>query len=70
MEPVTLKDLYLQNEEIKAMVDKNYVRKIEFLPVKLLVYGAVAIILSAVVGKGVGYLVSNPNVITLVQASR
>lgn len=70
MEPITLKDLYAQNEEIKSMVDKNYVRKIEFIPVKLLVYGAVAIILSSVVGKGMGFLVSRVNVIGLVMASK
>ena len=70
MEPITLTDLFNQNKEIMAMVDRNYVHKIEFLPVKLLVYGAVAIILSAVVGKGVGYLVNNSNVVTLVQAAR
>lgn len=60
MTPITLKDLYKQGEDIKVMVEKHYVRKEEFIPIKLIVYGAVAIILSAVVGKGMSFITSQP----------
>lgn len=50
----TIKDLYELNEKILEKIEKKYVSKIEFLPVKLLVYGAASIILSRVVGTGLG----------------
>lgn len=64
----TIKDLYEQNEKILEKIERKYVQKIEFLPIKLLVYGATAIILTRVVGTGVGYIVSNYSFTSLVLA--
>ena len=64
----TIKDLYEQNEKILEKIEEKYVQKIEFLPVKLLVYGATAIILTKVVGTGVGYIASNFSFASLVLA--
>ena len=62
---VTLRDLFDQNEKILAKVEKGYVTKMEFLPIKLLVYGATAAILTKVVSTGLGYLTANVDLITL-----
>ena len=41
-------------------VKKNYVTKEEFNPVKKLIYGLVALVLSGVVGAIIGLVINNP----------
>ena len=43
--------------EIKKKLDSNYVTKVEFEPVKKIVYGLIAIILITVVGAIIGLVV-------------
>ena len=45
---VTLLDLWKQGEDIKKDIANKYVTKTEFLPVKTIVYGGVALILTGV----------------------
>ena len=41
-------------EEINEKLDKKYVTKIEFEPIKRIVYGVVGIILTGVIGTNLG----------------
>lgn len=45
----TVKNIEKDVDEIKTKLDENYITKSEFEPVKRVVYGLVALILSAVV---------------------
>lgn len=70
MDKVTIRDLYEKLEAMEEKIEKKYVQKNEFLPVKLLVYGAVAIILTRVVGAGVGYIVNQVDFIAIAKAAK
>lgn len=45
---VTIADVYKQVESLREDIEKKYVTKIEFTPVKSIVYGLVALILMSV----------------------
>lgn len=47
---VTIKDVYELINDLREDIGKNYVSKTEFWPVKTLVYGFVALMMTAVVG--------------------
>jgi hypothetical protein len=54
---------YIQRDiaEIKEKLDDKYVTKDEFLPVKNIVYGMVAIILIAVLGGLIALIINSPH---------
>lgn len=45
---VTLKDIYEAINQLRSEINDNYVTKQEFWPVKAIVYGGAAIVLTAV----------------------
>ena len=47
---VTIRDVYEQIEKLENKIDKDYVHKAEFAPVKSLVYGMAGLIMMTVVG--------------------
>ncbi len=52
-ERVTITMVYNLLKEMEEKIDKHYVRKNEFKPVRTLVYGFTGLILTAVIGAGV-----------------
>ena len=48
MQDVTIRDVYELVERVEVKMEKTYVTKAEFLPVKNIVYGLVSLILMAV----------------------
>lgn len=51
MDQVSLKDIYNAISSLREEISGKYVTKDEFAPIKALVYGLVAVIMSFVVGK-------------------
>lgn len=47
---VTIRDVYEQIDKLRQDIEENYVSKAEFTPVKILVYGFVGLLMTAVVG--------------------
>lgn len=47
---VTIRDVYEQIDKLRQDIEENYVSKVEFTPIKILVYGFVGLLLTAVVG--------------------
>ena len=47
---VTIRDVYEQVDKLRGDIEENYVTKAAFTPVKLLVYGFVTLLMTAVVG--------------------
>ena len=45
---VTIKDVYEQIEKLEEKIDKDYVHKSEFIPVRQIVYGLVGLVLVTV----------------------
>jgi hypothetical protein len=68
VDKVTNKDLFEQLQKMQESSDRKYVTKPEFLPIKLLVYGATAMILTSVVAKGLSFLVDNVDIISIARA--
>ena len=56
---VKLEFIIKELDEIKAKLEKNYVTSEEFKPVKTIVYGMVALVLTTVVGGIVALVVKN-----------
>jgi len=46
--PVSIRDVYDQIEKLEDKIDRNYVHKNDFEPVKRVVYGLVGLVLIAV----------------------
>jgi hypothetical protein len=67
MPQVTNKDIYDQVEKLRLEMRETYVTKEAFDPVKRLVYGLVALLLTAVIGAMLGLVIvdtSRTNVAT------
>lgn len=60
---VSVTELWERLDKFEERINTRYVSKVELLPIKLLVYGAVATILTKVVGTGLGFIVSNTEII-------
>ena len=45
---VTIRDVYQQIEKLESKIDRDYVHKSEFAPVKSLVYGLVGVVMMGV----------------------
>lgn len=60
---VSVTELWERLDKFEERINTRYVSKAELLPIKLLVYGAVATILTKVVGTGLGFIAANTDII-------
>lgn len=65
---VSVSELWKRFDEFEEKMDKRFITKQEFLPVRLVVYGAIALILTKVAGTGLGYIASNYDLVTVARA--
>jgi len=64
---VSISELWERFDQFEEKMDKRFTTKQEFLPVRLLVYGAVAIALTKIASTGLGYIAYHYNLVTIAQ---
>lgn len=65
---ISTSELWERFDQFEKKIDGRYVTKTEFLPVRVLVYGAVAIILTKVASTGLGYVVDHHDLVKVASA--
>lgn len=61
---ISTSELWKRFDQFEEKMDKRFVTKIEFLPVRIVVYGAVALILTKVATTGLAYVAIHGGLIT------
>lgn len=68
MSKISTSELWDRFDQFEEKMDKRFVTKTEFLPVRVVVYGAIALILTKVASTGLAYLATNYDIITVASA--
>ena len=65
---ISTSELWNRFDEFEEKMDKRFVTKTEFLPVRIIVYGAVALILTKVATTGLAYVALHGVLVTIALA--
>lgn len=65
---ISTSELWNRFDEFEEKMDKRFVTKTEFLPVRIIVYGAVALILTKVATTGLAYVALHGGLVTIALA--
>lgn len=65
---ISTSELWKRFDEFEKKMDSRFVTKTEFLPVRIVVYGAVALILTKVATTGLAYVALHGGLVTIALA--
>lgn len=65
---ISISELWDRFDQFEEKMDKRFVTKTEFLPVRIVVYGAIALVLTKVASTGLAYLAIHYDIITVASA--